>query len=408
MISHDRRALLVGTAAAASTLIAPRMALGQATPGVTATELSIGTTTALSGPVSALGTINKTQAAYFRMLNETQGGIAGRKINYIIYDDGFNPSKTLEMTRKLVEQDQVAFLLSQLGTGPNSAIVKYVNQLGIPHLFLLVNGDKWGDHKQYPWTMPFAPSSRIECQVFIKHALSVNPKAKIAICYQNDDFGRDFVTAAKLALGDRYDQVVKATSYEVTDPTADSQLIQLQGTGADVLISGVTGKFGGLNIRKVADLNWKCAHYVANGAATVASAIIPAGADRAVGTMTSVFLKDPSDPAWNDDPGIKQYKTFMAKWMPEGNPAESLNVIGYMIVIIMHKVLEQCGGNFTRANIMAQVNNLKNVESPLLLPGIKVNTSPTDHYPITQMQLQRWDGKVYQRFGEIIDGNNKI
>ena len=405
MISHDRRSILAGTAAAAAALIAPRSALAQANPGVTATELRIGTTTSFSGPVSALGTANKTMHAYFRMLNETQGGIAGRKINFIMYDDGFAPPKTLEMTRRLVEQDQVAFLFGQLGTGPNSAIVKYVNGLGVPHLFLSVNGDKWGDYKTYPWTIPFAPSSRIECQIFIKHALSVNPKAKIALIYQNDDFGRDFITGAKQALGDRFDSIVKTASYEVTDPTADSQLIQLHGTGADVLISGVTGKFGALNIRKVSELNWKCAHYIASGASSVASTIIPAGVDRAIGTMTSVYMKDPSDPSWNDDPAVKTYKAFMAKWFPEANASEGINAYGYMMAIILQKLLEQCNGNFSRANIMAQANNLKNLESPMLLSGIRANTSPTNHHPLTQVQLQRWDGKVYQRFGEIIDGN---
>lgn len=405
MISHDRRSILAGTAAAAAALIAPRSALAQATPGVTATELRIGTTTSFSGPVSALGTANKTMHAYFRMLNETQGGIAGRKINFIMYDDGFAPPKTLEMTRRLVEQDQVSFLFGQLGTGPNSAIVKYVNGLGVPHLFLSVNGDKWGDYKTYPWTIPFAPSSRIECQVFIKHALTVNPKAKIALIYQNDDFGRDFITGAKQALGDRFDSIVKTASYEVTDPTADSQLIQLHGTGADVLISGVTGKFGALNIRKVSELNWKCAHYIPSGASSVASTIIPAGVDRAIGTMTSVYMKDPSDPSWNDDSAVKTYKAFMAKWFPEANANEGINAYGYMMAIILQRLLEQCNGNFTRANIMAQANNLKNLESPMLLPGIRANTSPTNHHPLTQVQLQRWDGKVYQRFGDIIDGN---
>ena len=400
----DRRTFMAAVSAAALGTLSPIAARAQETPGVTATEIKIGTTTSLSGPVSALGTINKAQNAYFRMLNETQGGIAGRKINYLITDDGFNPAKTLEQTRRLIEQEEVAFMFAMLGTGPNSAVVKYINDRKVPHLFLSVNGDKWGDFKSYPWTMPFAPSARTESQIFIKHALSQNPKAKIAILYQNDDLGRDFVAGAKDVLGAQYDSVVKATSYEVTDPTVDSQLIALQSGNFDALILGVTGKFGAMSIRRVSELGWKPTVYIASGAATVASTIVPAGVDRATGTITSVYTKDPSDPAWADDAGIKTYKAFMAKWYPEGNPDESYNAYGYMTAMVLQQLLEQCKGDFSRASIMAQANNLRNVNNPMLLDGIRVNTSPTDHRPLEQMQLQRWDGKVYRRFGPIIEG----
>jgi branched-chain amino acid transport system substrate-binding protein len=401
MASLNRRTFVTGALAAAASAAVPLTARAQATPGVAATELRIGSTTSFSGPVSALGTINKAQAAYFRMLNE-QGGIAGRKINYIVYDDGFAPPKTLEQTRRLVEQDEVAFLFSQLGTGPNSAIVKYVNQVGVPHLFLSVNGDKWGDYKQYPWTMPFAPSSRIEVQIFIKHALAQKPNSKIAILYQNDDFGRDFITGAKEALGAKYESMVKALSYEVTDPTIDSQLIELKSSGAEVLISGVTGKFGAMSIRRVSELDWKALHFVASGVSSITATINPAGPERAIGVVTSVYTKDPSDPAWNDDPGMKGYKAFMAKWFPEGNPVDGYNSYGYMVAVVLHKLLEQCNGDFSRKSIMAQANNLKDLESPMLLPGIRINTSPTNHHPLRQMQLQRWNGKGWERFGNII------
>jgi branched-chain amino acid transport system substrate-binding protein len=403
MLSQTRRLILCTTAAAAGALLAPAIAHAQAQPGVTATELKIGTTTSLSGPVSALGTINKAHAAYFKMINE-QGGVAGRKINYIMLDDGFNPSKTLEQTRRLIEQDEVAFLFGQLGTGPNSGIVKYVNGLGVPHLFLSVNGDKWGDFQSYPWTMPFAPSARVESQIFVKHALAQNPKAKIAILYQNDDLGRDFVAGAKDVLGSQYDSVVKAISYEVTDATVDSQLIQLQQSGADALISGVAGKFGAMSVRKVSELGWKAQHYITTGVSSVTATINPAGPERAVGVISSVYAKDPSDPAWTDDAGMKGYKAFMAKHFPEGNVNDFYNAYGYMTAIVMHKVLEQCNGDFSRKNIMAQVNNLKALESPMLLPGIKVNTSPSNHRPLRQVQLMRWDGKLWQRFGPIIEG----
>lgn len=400
-----RRRWLAGSAAlAGATLLPAGRALAQATPGVSATEIRIGTTTSLSGPVSALGTINKAHLAYFKMLNETQGGIAGRKINYLITDDGFNPARTLENTRRLVEQEEVAFMFAQLGTGPNSAVVKYLNDRKIPHLFLSVNGDKWGDFKTYPWTMPFAPSARTESQIFVKHALAQKPRSKIAIIYQNDDLGRDFVAGARDVLGAQYDSVVKAMSYEVTDPTVDSQLISLQATGAEVLISGVTGKFGAMVIRRINELGWKALHFLPSGASTVASTMVPAGPERGIGAITSVYTKDPSDPSWADDAGIKAYKAFMARWYPEGNPNESYNSYGYMTAIVLQRLLEQCKGDFRRENIMAQANNLKDMANPMLLDGIRVNTSATDHRPLEQMQLQRWDGKVWQRFGPIIEG----
>jgi branched-chain amino acid transport system substrate-binding protein len=398
----DRRTLL---AALSSGWLLPLGASAQTQPGVSATELKIGTTTSLSGPVSALGTINKAQAAYFKMLNE-QGGIGGRKINYIILDDGFNPAKTLEQTRRLIEEDEVAFLFSQLGTGPNSAIVKYVNDKGVPHLFLSVNGDKWGDYKNYPWTLPFAPSARTEAQIFVKYALQQNPKAKIGILYQNDDLGRDFVAGAKDVLGAQYDGVVKAVSYEVTDPTVDSQLIQLKDSGADVLISGVTGKFGAMSIRKVFDLGWKPLHFITSGVSSVSSTIKPAGEDRSMGVITSVYMKDVTDAAWDNDAGVKAYKAFMAKSFADGNASEFYNAYGYMVAMVMHRVLEQCKGDFSRKSIIAQANNLKDLDMPLLLPGIKVNTSPTDHRPLEQMQLQRWNGKQWERFGSVIQGAN--
>lgn len=404
MASIQRRTFLTATASAASASLLPRIASSQ-TPGVTATELRIGNTTSLSGPVSALGVQVRCHAAYFNMMNE-QGGVGGRKIKFIYYDDGFAPPKTLEQTRRLVEQDEVAFLFAQLGTGPNSGIVKYVNGLGVPHLFLSVNGDKWGDYKQYPWTLPFAPSARIEAQIFVKHALQENPKAKFAILYQNDDLGRDFLKGVQDALGASFDSTAKALSYEVTDPTVDSQLIQLQGTGADVLISGVTGKFGAMVIRRTYELGWKAMHFVASGVASVTATINPAGPDRAVGVMSTAYVKDASDPVWADDPGIKAYKAFMARWFPEGNPNDAYNTYAYTVSLVLHQMLERCNGNFSRANIMAQANSFKDLEIPTLLPGIRVNTSPTNHHPLRQMQLQRWDGKAWVRFGKVIEGAN--
>ena len=294
MTSLNRRSLLAGSAAAGVVALAGP-ARAQETPGVTATELKIGCTTSLSGPVSALGTIARCSDAYFKMVNE-QGGIAGRKINFIFYDDAFNPAKTVEQTRKLIESDNVAFLFSMLGTSPNSAVVKYINANKVPHLFLSVNGDKWGDYATYPWTMGFAPSSRTEAQIFAKYALSQKPDAKFALLYQNDDLGKDFVNGLKDVLGAQYEARVKAVSYEVTDPTVDSQIVTLRASGADVLISGVTARFAAQAIRKVFELDWKPMHFVTSGASSVSSTIMPVGPERALGLITSTYIKDPSDP----------------------------------------------------------------------------------------------------------------
>lgn len=402
----SRRAFLTAAAASAvgSLLMLPQGAMAQSLPGVTATEIRIGNTTSLSGPVSALGTIARAQAAYFKLVND-QGGVAGRKINFIFYDDAFNPAKTAEMARKLIEQDEVALLFGNLGTGPNSAIVRYVNQLGVPHLFLSVNGDKWTDYKTNPWSMPFAPSGRVECQVAIKHTLQAKPDAKFAILYQNDDFGRDYVAGAKDVLGARYDALVKAISYEVTDTTLDSTMVQLLASPVDTLISGVTGKFGAMSIRKASEMNFKGSHYIATGVTSVQGVLIPAGPDRATGVLSTVYAKDPSDPGLAEDPGIKAYRAFMAKWYPEGNADDFYNAYGYMTAMVMVRVLQQCNGDFSRKSIMAQANNLKDLENPILLPGIKINTSPTDHRPLEQMQLQRFDGKRWVRFGPIFEGS---
>ena len=402
----SRRGFLAAAAATAAgpLLLLPTAASAQAQPGVTATEIAIGNTTSLSGPVSALGTIARAQAAYFKMING-QGGVAGRQIKFIFYDDGFNPAKTAEMARKLIEQDEVALLFGNLGTGPNSAIVRYVNQLGVPHLFLSVNGDKWTDYKTNPWSMPFAPSGRVECQVALKHTMQTKPDARFAILYQNDDFGRDYIAGAKDVLGARYDSVVKAISYEVTDTTLDSTLVQLLSAPVDALISGVTGKFGAMSIRKASELNFKGNHYIATGVSSIQGVLIPAGVDHATGVFSTVYAKDPSDPGLADDPGVKAYRAFMAKWFADGNPDDSFNAYGYMTAMVMVRVLQQCNGDFSRKAIMAQANNLKDLENPILLPGIKINTSPTDHRPLKQMQLQRFDGKRWVRFGPVFEGS---
>jgi branched-chain amino acid transport system substrate-binding protein len=406
MAALNRRSLLAGSGTAAMAALAGiRISRAGETPGVTATEIKIGSTTSLSGPVSALGAQARCQEAYFRMLNE-QGGIAGRQIKYIYYDDAFNPAKTVEQTRRLIESDNVAFLFNMLGTAPNSAVVKYINANKVPHLFLSVNGDKWGDYETYPWTMGFAPSARIEAQVFAKYALSRNPNAKFAVLYQNDDLGKDFVSGVRDVLGPRFESNAVASSHEVTDPTIDSQIVSLRAGNADVLVSGTTAKFAAQSIRKLFELGWKPMHFIPSGAASISSTINPVGPEKAQGVITSAYLKDVSDPAWADDAGIKEFFKFMTKYFPDGNPKEAYNLYAYTVAGVLTKVLEQCNGDFTRENIMKQANNLKDVEIATLLPGIRVNTSPTNHHPLQQIQLQRLEGAGWARFGEVIQGAN--
>lgn len=397
-----RRHVLGGLAAMAAIPAAGRAMAGDLT-GVTDKEILIGTTTSLSGPVSALGVQARCQAAYFQMIND-QGGIAGRKIRYIIYDDGFSPPKTVEQTRRLIENDRVSFLFNMLGTAPNSAVVKYINQKKVPHLFLAVNGNKWGDYQNHPWTMGFAPNARIEAQVYTKYALQKNPNANFAILYQNDDLGKDYVAGVRDVLKEKFDSRVKAVSHEVTDPTVDSPLVALRASGADVLLSGTTAKFVAQSIRKVHELQWKPMHFMANGAASITGVINPAGPERALGIISCGYMKDVADPTWGQDKAIVDYIAFMKKYFPEGNILEGYNQYAYMVAEALMVVLRQCGGDLSRENIMRQATSLKDVELPMLLPGIHLNTSPTNYFPIRQVQLMHFDGKGWQRFGDIIEG----
>jgi len=402
MTQPSRRHVLGGMAALCVAPF-PGKAFANDLTGVTDSEIVIGTTTSLSGPVSALGTQARCQAAYFRMIND-QGGVAGRKIRFIIYDDGFSPPKTVEQTRRLIENDRVSFLFGMLGTAPNSAVVKYINQKKVPHLFLAVNGNKWGDYKNHPWTMGFAPNARIEAQVYTKYALQQNPEATFAVLYQNDDLGKDYVAGVRDVLKDRFETRARAISHEVTDPTIDSQLVALRATGANVLLSGTTAKFVAQSIRKVHELQWKPMHFMANGAASIKGVINPAGPERALGVISCGYMKDVADPVWSQDGAIVDYIAFMTKYFPEGDPLEGYNQYAFLASEALMTVLRQCGGDLSRENIMKQATNLKDVALPMLLPGIRVNTSPTNYFPIREVQLMRFDGKGWQRFGEIIEG----
>jgi branched-chain amino acid transport system substrate-binding protein len=373
-------------------------------PGVTATEIKIGNTDAYSGPASAYGVIAKTEAAFFKMVND-QGGVAGHKIDFISYDDAYSPPKTVEQVRRLIEEDQVALLFNTLGTPSNTAIQRYVNQKKVPHLFISTGADKWGDYQHFPWTMGYQPSYRTEAQIYTKYMLKVKPDAKLAILYQNDDFGKDYPAGVKDVLGDKYGSVVvKEASYETTDATIDSQMTSLQASGADVLLVAATPKFAAQAIKKVHDLGWHPTFFLTNVSISAGSVMAPAGAENGVGIITTGYMKDPTDPAFKDDPGMNEWRAFMAKYMPGTDLTDANPAFAYGVSSVMLQVLKQCDGDFSRANIMKQAANLHDAPDPVLLPGITVNTSPTNFHPIRSMQLQKWTGSTWERFGGVIEG----
>ncbi len=333
-------------------------------------------------------TIAKTEAAYFAKIN-AEGGIRGRKINFISLDDGYSPPKTVEQTRKLVEQEEVLLIFGSLGTATNTAIHKYMNAKKVPHILLATAALKWDDPVNYPWSMALVPNQRADVPAFVRHLSKVKPDAKAAVLYQNDDFGRDYVRMLRKELGERANKLIVAeASYEVTDPTVDSQLIELKNSGADVLFSFTTPKFAAMSIRKVYDLGWRPLHFVPTNASSVEAVLKPAGLDKAVGLMSAAFVKDPSEPDWKNDPATKDYMAFMQRYYPEADPLDTQNVVGYISAEALVQVLKQSGDDLTRENVMRQAANFKDVELPMMLPGIKLNTSPTDYTPIKQMNLE--------------------
>jgi branched-chain amino acid transport system substrate-binding protein len=401
-----RRTLLMTTpAVAAITLGLRRTAYAADTPGVTATEIKIGHTDAYSGPASAYGAIGRGLVAYWKMVND-HGGVAGRKINFITLDDGYSPPKTVEQTRRLVEQEEVAFTLNQLGTPNITATEKYMNLKKVPQLFVSTGANKWGNYKEYPWTIGWQPSYRVEAQIYAKYILATKPDAKIGILYQNDDFGKDYLLGMQDGLGDRFDKmVVKSVSYETTDPTIDSQILSLQGAGADTLLTAATPKAAAQSIRKVGEIGWKPLHFITEVSISVSSVIKPAGVEHALGIITAGYYKDPTDPAWANDPGMNEWRGFMKQYMPDSDTTDSNYVFAYGIGTTALQVLKQCGDDFSRPNILKQATNLHDLDVPILLPGVKVDTSPTNYHPIRQMQLQKWNGTTWERFGEVLSGS---
>jgi branched-chain amino acid transport system substrate-binding protein len=384
---------------------APAFAQKRYGPGATDSEIKIGQTMPYSGPASAYGVIGKAESAVFARVNE-EGGVNGRKIRLISLDDGYSPPRTVEQTRKLVEQDQVLFIYQSLGTPPNTAIHKYLNARKVPQVFVATGATKWGDPRNFPWTIGWQPNYQGESRIYATYLLKNHPNAKIAILFQNDDYGKDYVHGFKEALGDKAARMIVAeVSYEVTDPTVDSQIVTLQASGADVFFNVTTPKFAAQAIRKAYDIGWKPLHILNLVSASIASVLQPAGLEKSVGIISAQYLKDPSDPSMKDDPEVRAYLAWTKKYLPEADPADPFAVYGYAAAHTLLHVLKQCGDDLSRENIMRQAANLRNLEVPMLLTGIRINTSPTDFYPIEQLQVARFDGKHWVRVGELIDAS---
>ena len=372
-------------------------------PGVTASEVKIGNTAPYSGPASAYGTILKTSAAYFKMINDRRG-VNGRKIVFISYDDGYSPPRTVEMTRKLVEQDHVLLDFAPLGTPCNSAIWSYMNRHKVPQLFVLTGASKWGDPKDHPWTMGWQPTYSSEAATYAKYILEKMPQAKIGILYQNDDYGKDYVNGFRRGLGDKGRKlIVMEQTYETTDPTIDSQIVNLKNIGANVFFDVTTPKFASQAIRKAYEIGWHPVHFLNNVSASVGSVLKPAGLEASKGLVTALYEKDVTDPRWEGDPGVKEYLAFMKKYYPQGDATDGFNVTGYLEAQTMVYVLKRAGKNLSRANIMKVAANIHDLRLPLLLPGVRIHTTPTDFYPIEQRQLARFDGQRWELFGKVYD-----
>ena len=391
-------AAIVGLALNASDALAQK----KYDQGASDTEIKVGNIMPYSGPASAYGTIGKAVAAYMKKIND-EGGINGRKVNFISVDDGYSPPKAVEMARRLVEQDQVLLVWGPLGTPSNSAIQKYMNAKKVPQLHVYTGATKWNDPKNFPWTMGWQPSYQAESRNFAAHILKTKPDAKIAVLYQNDDYGKDYLKGFEDGLGAKAKTMIIAkASYETSDPTVDSQIVQLQASGANVFFNITTPKFAAQAIRKAYDIGWKPVQYLNSVSASIGSVLTPAGLEKSVGLITSSYLKDPKDPEWKNEKGMNDWRAFMAKYYPEGNIDDVFNVSGYAAAQTLVQVLKQCGDNLTHKNVMKQAANLKDFGLGVLLPGIKINTSPTDFAPIESVQLARFDGKEWVRFGEII------
>jgi branched-chain amino acid transport system substrate-binding protein len=373
--------------------------------GATDTEIKIGNIMPYSGPASAYGIIGKTEAAYFKKINDA-GGINGRKINFISYDDAYSPPKTVEQARKLVESDEVLFIFNSLGTPPNSAIHKYMNSKKVPQLFVATGATKWNDPKDFPWTMGWQPNYQSETQIYAKYILKNSPNAKIAVMYQNDDYGKDYLKGLKDGLGPKAaSMIVAEESFETSEPSVDNHIVKLKSTGADIFINISTPKFAAQAIKKMAEIQWKPQHFLNNVSASVGSVIKPAGYENSQDIISAAYLKDASDKQWDTDPGMKEFYAFMTKDFPEGDKLDGGTVVGFGVAQTLVQVLKQCGDNLTRENVMKQAASLKDFRTEVLLPGIKINTGPTDFAPISSLQLMKFKGEKWDLFGDVINAD---
>ncbi len=394
--------LAVWLAVATLAVAGPAVAQKKYDPGVSDTEIKVGQTMPYSGPASAYGTIGRAEVAYLQMINE-QGGINGRKITLISLDDGYSPPRTVEQIRRLVEQDEVLAIFQSLGTPSNTAIQKYLNAKRVPQLFAATGATKWGDPQNFPWTIGWQPSYQAEGHIYAKYVLQNRPNARIAVLYQNDDYGKDYVHGLRDGLGAKASLIVKEVSYEVTDASIDSQIVTLQGSGADTFFIFATPKFAAQAIRKRYDVGWNALTFLNNVSQSVGSVLQPAGLEKSIGLVTASYLKDPTDPQWQKDKGFRDWVEWMKKYYPDGDLTDIFNGYGYSAAQTLVQVLKQCGDELTRENVMKQAASLKNLELPMVLSGIKVNTSATDFYPLEQLQLARFDGKRWVLFGEVIN-----
>ncbi len=405
-MSIDRRMLLAAASFVALAIAAvPANAQKKYGPGVTDSEIKIGNINPYSGPASAYGTIGKAIGAYFDKVND-EGGINGRKIKYVSLDDGYSPPKAVEQARRLVEQDQVLLIFQSLGTPSNTAIQPYMNEKKVPQLFVATGASKWNDPKAFPWTMGWQPNYPTEAKIYAKYILENIKDAKIAVLYQNDDYGKDYLKGLQEGLGAKASTMIVATkSYETSDPTVDSQIVALKNSGANVFVNITTPKFASQAIRKVYDIDWKPIHFLNNVSQSVAGVLKPAGLEKATGIISSYYLKDGTDPRWQNTKELQDWLAWMKKYLPNGDPGDSFNVYGYTVAQTLVHVLKQSGDDLTRENVMKQAASLKSLELPMLLPGIKISTGPDDFAPIKQMQLQKFDGKTWELFGSAISAD---
>ena len=371
-------------------------------PGATDTEIKVGNIMPYSGPASGYATIGKTEAAYFNKIN-AEGGINGRKIDFISYDDGYSPPKAVEQARKLVESDEVLLIFNPLGTPGNSAIQKYMNAKKVPQLFVSSGAAKWNDPKNFPWTIGWQPNYQTEARIYAAYILKNYPGKTIGVLYQNDDFGKDYVVGLREGLGDQASKIVIETSYETSTPTVDSQVVQIRGANPDIFVNIATPKFAAQAIRKLAELKWAPIHFLTNVSGSIGGVMKPAGYENDQGILSTAYLKDPKDPEWKNDFAISEWRAFMTKWYPEGDQDDASTVFAYGVAKGLEQVLRQCGDDLTRENVMRQAANL-NFEIGIYLPGTRIKTSPTDFAPLEQLQMMRFKGESWERFGPVLSG----